>query len=70
MQLKNGDYITVEQAAEIIGCTTAHVRYLLGQDDPEIIGHKMSDRVWIVEKDSVEAYADKPQTRGRPRVSA
>lgn len=70
VQLEKGEYVTVEQAAEIIGCTPAHVRYLLGDEIQEIVGHKMSDRVWIVEKKSVEAYARKPQTRGRPRVSA
>ena len=68
VQLQKGEYITCEQAADIIGCTSAHVRYLVSRD--EIVGHKMSDRILILEKKSVDAYAERPQTRGRPRVSA
>jgi len=66
--LEKGEYITVEEAAEIIGCTRPHVRFLLGEES--IVGHKLSDRVWLVEKKSAQAYARKPQKRGRPRVSA
>jgi hypothetical protein len=63
-------FVSVEEAAEIIGCTGAHVRHLLCLEKPLLKGRKPYGSFWLVERKSAEAYASKPQTRGRPRVSA
>lgn len=61
-------FVSVAEAAAIIGCTAAHVRRLL--IDGTLAGQKLNERAWAVEKKSAERYARTPQTFGRPRISA
>jgi hypothetical protein len=68
VELKPKPYISVKDAADILGCTEGRVRQLL---DAEVIaGTKLHERAWAVERKSVEAYARREITVGRPRVSA
>lgn len=62
------DVIGVNEAAEIIGCTVAWVRQLA--EAGEIDGKKISGRAWAISRRSAEKYSEKPQTSGRPRISA
>jgi len=64
------EYISVEVAAAIIGCSEGHVRYLLGPNVRAIIGTKLNPNAWLVDKSSAMEYAAKPQPCGRPRRSA
>ncbi len=61
-----GDKITTALAAEIIGCTDAHVRYLIKHG---ILDGDQFGRMWVVSRRSVEKFAKKPQVLGRPRGS-
>ena len=62
-------FVSVEEAAEMLGCTTARVRQLLG--DGTLDGKKFGARVWLVSEETVTKYRDdtKENTRGRPRIS-
>ncbi len=69
MKLKEKtEYVSVFDAAEIIGCTEGRVRKLL--IDKVIAGTKLNERAWAVEKDSAERYAEITQKTGRPRIHA
>lgn len=59
-----GDKITVKKAAQIIGCSEAHVRRLLGEGT---IDGEFFSGVWAVSRPSAEEYAKIPQKTGRPR---
>ena len=61
-------YVTVKEAARIIGCTDNWVRQLL--KNGELRGDNISERMTLVQKKSAETYAKKPKIMGRPRVSA
>ncbi len=50
-----GDYYTTEQAAKILGVSTARVGQLIGW---KFQGKKMGNKVWIVEKESLDKYAE------------
>ena len=60
-------YVTVEQAAKIIGCTSAWVRRMLASGDLE--GGRISQCRIFVLRASAEDYARKPKKTGRPRIS-
>ena len=60
------NWVSVAEAAEIIGCTDGRVRQLLR--DHELAGQKINERAWVISRDSVERFAKKPQIFGRPRV--
>lgn len=64
----NGDYLTVAEAARLIGCTDGRVHQLL--KSKQIRGKKFSERAWAVSRKSAESYAAQPQTVGRPRKYA
>jgi hypothetical protein len=66
VDMKKMGLITVEKAAEIIGCTVGRVRQLLLYSKGELEGQKWGT-AWMVQQKSVERYAKKPQKRGRPR---
>lgn len=68
VELKPKPYISVADAAAILGCTEGRVRQLL--DAETIAGEKLHERAWAVERKSVEAYSKREITVGRPRVSA
>ncbi len=58
-------FISVQEAAELIGCTRGRVRQLL--IDEEILGEKLGERTWAVVQKSAEKYAKREYTTGRPR---
>jgi hypothetical protein len=60
--------ISVAEAAAIIGCTEGRVRQLI--DEKKLVGRKLHQLAWIIERESAEAYAGREITVGRPRVSA
>lgn len=67
---KNTDWISVPQAAEIMGCTRIWVQRLLKTN--QLDGVKLSDRAWMVSRRSVEKnlrdYLKRGSTiAGRPR---
>lgn len=57
-------HITISQAAEMIGCTTAHLRLMAKRN--ELRAEKIGS-VWLVEKSHAEEIAKQPYTFGRPR---
>lgn len=59
------DVITPDEAAQLIGCTVGRVHQLLREG--EIRGKKWS-RSWLVDRESAEKFAARPQQRGRPRT--
>ena len=62
------NFLTVTEAADVIGCTTGRVRQLLLAGS--IIGKKFTKRSWAVDRDSARRYAARKKTTGRPRVHA
>lgn len=68
VQIKPKPYISVSDAAEVLGCTEGRVRQLL--DEKKIEGEKLHERAWAVDRKSVEAYSKREITTGRPRISA
>lgn len=56
----------VKEAAEILGCSTGYVRRLLL--DGELEGQKLGERVWAVERASLNRFNRKTKTVGRPRL--
>ena len=60
-----GDLLSVTEAATILGCTTSHVRLLLSEGTLE--GQKLHERAWAVSRKSLNAYAKREITVGRPR---
>lgn len=62
-------YVSVEDAAGILGCTAARIRQLLGEGI--ISGEKVGERVWLVDEKTVHKYRieTKGNNRGRPRIS-
>jgi len=63
---KKSVFVSAEEAADIMGCTAGRVRQMLRAGDLE--GHKVSERAWIVNRESAEKHAEKPEGSGRPRV--
>lgn len=59
-------FVSVDEAAEIMGCTAGRVRQMLRAGELE--GHKVSERAWIVKRESAEKNAEKPDGSGRPRI--
>jgi hypothetical protein len=60
--------ISVNQAAQIIGCTTGRVRQLLLSKS--LPGKKVTKTSWVLAKSDVTEYAKQnPRKPGRKRVS-
>lgn len=66
MELPAKSFVSVADAAEILGCTVGRIRQLL--IDGTIYGMKLNARAWAVERKSVEKLARIPQKVGRPRL--
>jgi hypothetical protein len=64
MHTTNGESITTREAAAIIGCSEAHVRWLASRGH---IDAQDFSGVWAIDRDSVERFAKTPQKIGRPR---
>lgn len=63
-----GSFCSVQEAADILGCSDGYIRRLL--IDGKIKGEKLSERVWLVNVASVEAYDRLKITVGRPRKNS
>jgi len=59
------DYLNTAQAADVIGCSDAHVRYML--INKLMKGKKVSGRTWMVHRREAEKIAGTEHTVGRPR---
>ena len=68
MSLPAKPFISVQEAAERIGCTVGRIRQLL--IDKTLRGQKLNERAWAVETKSVAEFAKLPQSVGRPRKNA
>ena len=64
----HGKFVSVDEAARAIGCTTGRVCQLLRAGI--IDGIKLGARTWAVNFSSLEKFSEKPQGVGRPRISA
>jgi excisionase family DNA binding protein len=60
-----GNFVSVPEAADILGCTGGRVRQLLIAG--ELPGEKLNARAWAVDRKAVEKMAAIPRTKGRPR---
>jgi len=60
-------YLTVEEAAALIGCTRHWIYILLSRK--LLVGEKISERRIMVKESSAKKYAGKPKILGRPRIS-
>ena len=61
------NWITVKEAAELIGCTVQHVRSLIKKHKWEY--NKVTERLIVVHVSTIEKYCKVQQTVGRPRIS-
>lgn len=62
----SGNFVSVQEAAEIIGCTVGRVRQML--IGGILKGEKLNARAWAVDRKNAEKIAKTPQEKGRPRV--
>ena len=58
-------FLNTEQAAEVIGCSDAHVRYMLANGLMK--GKKVSGRTWMVHRNEAAKIAQVQHRVGRPR---
>lgn len=58
-------WLTIHDAAQLIGCSEDHVRLLARNGTLD--SQKLGKRMWLLEKDSVVKFALEPQKTGRPR---
>jgi excisionase family DNA binding protein len=63
-----GQFVSVSEAAEILGCTDGRIRQMLRAG--EIEGIKLNERAWAIPKKAAEKAAKNTPTTGRPRISA
>lgn len=68
MALPPKAFLSVQEAAEFIGCTVGRIRQMLRSG--ELKGQKLSERAWVVDPNSVKKVAENPHSVGRPRISA
>jgi excisionase family DNA binding protein len=68
IKMLENKWLTATEAANLIGCSSAHVRYLA------IAGHlnaeKVGPRMWLIEKKSAQNLAENPAKTGRPRKNS
>lgn len=57
MQLAIGNYISVNETADLLGLTTGRIRQLLIAK--ELRGLKVNERAWVLDRKEVEKYAKK-----------
>lgn len=67
MQLPAKPFCSVADAAQIVGCTVGRIRQLLIEG--EIVGMKLNERAWAVDRKSAEKYAKREIGVGRPRLA-
>jgi excisionase family DNA binding protein len=59
------NWMLVSQAAEELNVSTRHVRLLIARG--VLRGSPVNSRLWLVERESVEAYKRERRPVGRPR---
>jgi predicted transcriptional regulator len=62
---RNKSFCSVSEAAEVLGCTEQHVRYLIRHD--KVKAERFSSLVWLVNVSSLKKYARREINVGRPR---
>jgi len=62
------NYLNTSEAANVIGCTDAHVRRMLIEGTMK--GKKVSGRSWMVPRKEAERVAARQAPTGRPRKRA
>jgi excisionase family DNA binding protein len=60
-------WLTVAEAAEIIGCSQQRVRFLAKQS--EIKSEMLTGKCWLIDRVAAETMAKTPAKTGRPRKS-
>lgn len=68
MALPPKAFLSVQEAASLVGCTVGRIRQMLRKGD--LKGQKLSERAWVVDPQSVRKIAANPHSVGRPRVGA
>lgn len=58
------NWVTVKEAAEVIGCSGGHVRHLI--DDGKLVAKKFGN-CWAVQRKAAEKVSETPAKTGRPR---
>ena len=61
-----GNFCSVQDAAQIIGCTDGRIWQLI--NDGTLPAEKLNGRAYLVDIVAVKAYAKKPASVGRPRT--
>lgn len=68
MVLQSDTFVSVAEAAELIGCTTGRIRQLLGKNLLE--GTKLNERAWAVRLESATKYAESERHPGPKRKAS
>jgi len=68
IKMLENKWITTKEAAELIGCTRAHVSYLA--DKGQLVAERVNPRCWLIEKKSAQEIAKIPAKTGRPRKNS
>ena len=59
------NWLSCDEASDIIGCTADHVRFLARQG--QLQAQKFGERTWLIDKESAEKVANETPKTGRPR---
>ena len=64
-----GNFVSVQEAAEIVGVTEGRIRQLLAvpKKDGGLDGFKINGRAWVIARKDAEKLRDTPSDMGRPR---
>jgi excisionase family DNA binding protein len=60
-KLEGGEYLTVREAVELMGCTEGWVRMLLGTG--RLAGRRFGERVWLIPIEAAREARDNLTTR-------
>jgi len=63
-----GAFYSVKEAAKELGCSEGHIRYLFRAGS--ISGQKISERVMLINIDSLKAFSKLTMETGRPRKNS
>lgn len=63
---KPDDLLSVDEVAELLGCTHGRVCQLLRTG--ELRGEKFRNIVWQIKRSDAEKFVREPGTPGRPRI--
>lgn len=61
----HGNFVSVKEAAEIIGCTDSNVRRMIAAGSLAAV--RLTERAYAVRMDSAQKAAKNPSSTGRPR---